>query len=61
MKPLLVIFENIQYVCKKKIETKRKLQSNGKYLTVTGMEKMQLLRRGFEPEIPISSVRCSTN
>jgi hypothetical protein len=64
MKPsLLDIFENIQYLCKKKIkkETKRNLQCIGKYFVVTGIKKMQLIRRDFEPEPPRPSVRCSTN
>jgi hypothetical protein len=42
--PLLIIFENIQYLWGEK-EMKRQLQCNGKYLAVTGMEKMQLLKR----------------
>jgi hypothetical protein len=38
---------------------KRKLQCNGKYLAVTGMEKMQQISLGFE--LYVSPVRCSTN
>jgi hypothetical protein len=63
MKPsLLVIFENIQYLCKKKKnQKKKKIKCDGKYLAVTGMKKMQLLRRGFETVTLVSSVRSSTN
>jgi hypothetical protein len=49
------------FVKKKKKGKENYVQCNEKYLAITGVWKMQPIRLGFEPDTPISSVRCSTN
>jgi hypothetical protein len=55
--PHPVIFENIQYLCKKKKKEKYSVM----WKMNATEKKIQQIKRGFELETPKPSVRCSTN